>query len=84
MSRRFAEAIAAIKGAWVDMTDDEARRICAARGEFADMSDAFAACRGLNKPMRVTVDGEAWTVFPSGAAVPILPTPTTPTEGSAS
>lgn len=34
--------------------------------EFESMSDAFAHCREVDKPVLVIVDGEVGTVYPSG------------------
>ena len=40
---------------------------------FASWEDAFAACRERNRPLRVAVDDDTRTVFPSGASRPAHP-----------
>ncbi len=39
----------------------------ARRGEFDDFPEAFDYCREVDRPVVVTVLGERWKLFPSGA-----------------
>ena len=40
---------------------------------FADISDAFAACRSADKPMTVLIGGKRVRVYPSGRSAMLCP-----------